>query len=116
MGFLGFLTEVTKIMSQVAVPLNQYTYSNPLYIGWGHQNGNTDNAYFFRNAEGVMDCGIFDWGSAGHMAYANEFLGSFGSCLGEMLAEYDDQLMHAFADSYHSPGAPEIDVEELILH
>merc|ERR1712190_354689 len=76
----------------------------------------TDNAYFYRNAEGIMDAGIFDWGSAGHMAYAQEFMGSFGSCLGEMLAEYDDRLMHCFADAHNSTGAPEIDVDELILH
>lgn len=93
----------------------QYLYSNPLYVGFSHQNGNTDNAYFYRDSGGVLECGILDWGSAGHMAYASEFMGAFGSCLAEMLAEYDDLLIRAFADAYHETGAPAVDVDELIV-
>jgi len=49
------------------------------------------------------------------MPYADEFQNSFASSLGEMLAEYDDRLIQAFADDYHEAGGPHLDVEELIL-
>jgi len=114
-----FLDHFEKHMDMVASAsqlISQFTYADPLYVGFGHANGNTDNAYFYRNAEGVMECGMLDWGQSGYMAYAQEFLMAFGSCLGEMLAEYDDRLVRAFADAYHETGAPPLDAEELIVH
>lgn len=114
--FMDFLDGFVPMVETCAVPIDQFLYSDPLYVGFAHQNGNTDNAYFYRNAAGGMEAGVFDWGSAGHMAYAAQFMGAFGSCLGEMLAEYDDRLVRAFADAYHSTGAPALDVEELTLH
>lgn len=113
--WLDDFTQAMDLVQKVSVPMEQYLYANPLYVGFGHQNGNTDNAYFYRGADGTLECGLFDWGSAGRMSYAQEFIGSFGSCLGEMLADYDDKLMHCFADAYHATGAEPFDVEELIL-
>jgi len=113
--FLDDFGQAMDLIQKVSIPMEQYLYSNPLYVGFGHQNGNTDNAFFYRGVDGVLEAGLFDWGSAGRMAYATEFMGSFGSCLGEMLAEHDDRLMHAFADAYHATGAEPFDVDELIL-
>jgi len=114
--FWKFTEEIGPLVEKLAVPIQKYLYSNPLYVGFGHQNGNTDNAYFYLDGDRTMECGIFDWGSCGHMAYATQFMGAFGSCLAEVLAEYDDRLMQAFADAYNATGAPQIDAEELVLH
>jgi len=113
--FLDKFSEAMDNVQKAAGHIEWYCYANPLYVGFGHQNGNTDNAYFYRGADGTLECGLFDWGSAGRMSYATEFMGSFGSCLGGMLAEYDDRLMHCFVDAYHATGAEPMDVEELIL-
>jgi len=115
----AFLDKLEGVMGQVqgAAPMiESFVYSNPLYVGFGHQNGNTDNAYFYRDTHGVLECGILDWGSTGHMSYAHEFMGSFGSALGEMMAEYEERLMQCFADAHNATGAPEIDAAELTLH
>eukprot|EP00425_Heterocapsa_triquetra_P001566 CAMPEP_0195056692 /NCGR_PEP_ID=MMETSP0448-20130528/4977_1 /TAXON_ID=66468 /ORGANISM="Heterocapsa triquestra, Strain CCMP 448" /LENGTH=592 /DNA_ID=CAMNT_0040086533 /DNA_START=47 /DNA_END=1825 /DNA_ORIENTATION=+ len=95
--------------------ISKYLYSNPVYVGFQHQNCNTDNAFFFRRPDGTMDCGLLDFGSFCHMAFATAFQGSFVSCLGTMLAEYDDRLVQCWADAYHATGAPKMDVEELVL-
>uniref|UniRef100_A0A7S1F3P4 Uncharacterized protein n=1 Tax=Noctiluca scintillans TaxID=2966 RepID=A0A7S1F3P4_NOCSC len=109
--FEGAMDLVAKCSNDIG----KYQYDNPLYVGFGHANGNTDNAYFFRDQDGRMDCGLLDWGQTGFMPYADEFQNSFASSLGEMLAEYDDRLIQAFADAYHEAGGPNLDVEELIL-
>merc|ERR1712070_1301186 len=93
-----------------------YIWKNHLYVGFGHQNGNTDNAYFYRKEDGIIDCGVLDWGSTGYYAFASEIMGgSFGSALAEMLIEYDDRLIGAFVEAYHATGATPIDVDELIM-
>jgi len=90
-------------------------YGDPLYVGLHHQNGNTDNCYFFKREDGVLDCGVFDWGSTCHLAYGTGFQGITLSAMGEMLAEYDDKLVVCWADAYHETGAPKLDVKELIF-
>lgn len=105
------MAEISKAQPAIA----EYIYSDGLYKGFQHQNGNTDNAYFYRRSDGALDCGLLDWGSFAHLAFASAFQGSFVSCLGNMLAEYDDRLICAWADAYHATGAPPVDVNELIL-
>lgn len=105
------MQEIAKAQESIA----QYIYADVLYTGFQHQNGNTDNAFFYRRSDGELDCGLLDWGSFAHMAFASAFQGSFVSCLGNMLAEHDDRLICAWADAYHATGAPPLDVSELIM-
>mmetsp|Transcript_27881 Transcript_27881/g.83337 ORF Transcript_27881/g.83337 Transcript_27881/m.83337 type:complete len:687 (+) Transcript_27881:41-2101(+) len=109
--FEAQMAEICKASESIA----QYIYADVLYTGFQHQNGNTDNAYFYRRADGELDCGLLDWGSFAHMAFASAFQGSFVSCLGNMLAEHDDRLICAWADAYHETGAPPLDVNELLM-
>mmetsp|Transcript_1308 Transcript_1308/g.3794 ORF Transcript_1308/g.3794 Transcript_1308/m.3794 type:complete len:691 (+) Transcript_1308:59-2131(+) len=109
--FEAQMAEICKAQESIA----QYIYADVLYTGFQHQNGNTDNAYFYRRSDSELDCGLLDWGSFAHLAFASAFQGSFVSCLGNMLAEYDDRLICAWADAYHATGAPPFDVPELIM-
>jgi len=113
--FLDRLEQRMDRLSQGAVAANNYMYSDPLYIGLGHANGNTDNAYFWRNAAGEMECGLFDWGQTGWMSFASMFNNSLTSCLGEVIAEYDDRFIQTFVDTYHETGAPQVDVDEVLM-
>mmetsp|Transcript_74493 Transcript_74493/g.218367 ORF Transcript_74493/g.218367 Transcript_74493/m.218367 type:complete len:617 (-) Transcript_74493:402-2252(-) len=113
-AFLGQFQKHMDAVATVAHIIGFQAYADPLFIGFGHANGNSDNAYFYRNADGVMECGFYDWGQTGFQAFTTMFEAGLGSCLGEMLAEYDDRLMQCFADAYHETGAPPFDVPELI--
>jgi len=92
-----------------------FLYGDAKYIGLCHQNGNTDNCFFYRGGDGTVSAGILDWGSTAPMSYASSFMGSTIGALAEMLAEYDERLVRAWADAYHAVGAPRIDVDELLL-
>lgn len=90
-------------------------YADPMYVGLFHQNGNTDNCYFYKRDDGSIDAGILDWGSTSSMAFGSGFIGCTLSALPEMLAEYDEQMVRAWCDAYHETGAPKIDYEELLF-
>mmetsp|Transcript_83087 Transcript_83087/g.144309 ORF Transcript_83087/g.144309 Transcript_83087/m.144309 type:complete len:588 (-) Transcript_83087:82-1845(-) len=92
-----------------------YLYSDPNYIGLHHQNGNTDNLFFYKDANGRMEAGVLDWGSTAPLAYGTGFMGSTISALGEMLAEHDDKLIQCWCDAYHATGAPKIDDAEVLF-
>jgi hypothetical protein len=40
----------------------KYLRDNPDYIALCHWNANVDNAWFYRDAEHVLRCGVLDWG------------------------------------------------------
>lgn len=92
-----------------------YLYNDPLYIGLHHQNGNSDNLYFYKDANGKIDAGVLDWGSTAPLAYGTGFMGSTISAMGEMLAEYDDKLIRCWCDAYHQTGAPRLNGQEVLF-
>mmetsp|Transcript_87489 Transcript_87489/g.265473 ORF Transcript_87489/g.265473 Transcript_87489/m.265473 type:complete len:510 (-) Transcript_87489:45-1574(-) len=112
--FLDTLVAQLSLVNEVTPAIAEYLYKDPLYVGLHHQNGNTDNAYFYRNADGELEAGMLDWGSTAPMSYASAFQGTFTSALGDMLAEYDDRFVRAWLDAYHATGAPTLDYEELL--
>jgi len=95
--------------------LVEFIYADPLYVGLCHQNGNTDNCYFYKREGDIIEAGVLDWGSTCSMSYGSGFMGSTISALAEMLIEYDVGMVHVWADAYHSTGAPKLNVDELLL-
>eukprot|EP00971_Amphidinium_carterae_P109405 2166531-Amphidinium_carterae.1 len=93
----------------------KYMYADPLYVGFHHQNGNTDNAYFYKREDGTIDCGMYDWGSTAKMAYASGLLGCVLSALGEMLVEHEESLIQCWLDAYHQTGAARLDKDEFLF-
>ena len=59
-----FVTQMDMVASRVQ-SIQQFLYHDQLYIGFCHQNGNTDNAYFYYGEDGTLQCGLLDWGSTG---------------------------------------------------
>lgn len=113
--FLDKLDKQMPIINKAQPEIVEYIYANKSYVGFQHQNGNTDNAYFYRRADGAVAAGMLDFGSFARLAFASAFQGSFCSGLGEMVAEHDDNLVRCWLDAYHATGAPKLDFEELVM-
>ena len=81
----------------------------------GHWNLNIDNAFWWRDADGVLDCGLIDWAAFG----IQEVTASLDMCLfsGGWAVQQTHQrdLLKAFADEYAAAGGPTLDVDELKL-
>ncbi|CAK9109013.1 Uncharacterized protein SCF082_LOCUS50671 [Durusdinium trenchii] len=52
-------------LNAYAAEMNYWCHADKDYIAFTHNNLNVDNAYFWRNASGELELGVFDWGSMG---------------------------------------------------
>lgn len=93
--------------------LNSWKHADSNYVAFTHQNMNVDNAYFWRNDEGGLELGVFDWGG----------MGSF--CVGHKLwwwlycsdyAVFKNNLslfIETFMTAYAEYGGPVLDPDTL---
>jgi hypothetical protein len=96
--------------------IRQFLHSQPDCIALCHWNANIDNAWFWRNADSVMECGLMDWGRAAQMNVAAALYGSLSGAEPELWDEHLDALLALFTEEFASCGAPRLDPEELKLH
>lgn len=83
------------------------------YVALCHWNANVDNAWFWRNDVGALDCGLLDWGCVSVM---NVAMALWGTLCGAETAMWDthlDDLLDHFVRQYHHSGGPLIDPAEL---
>ena len=74
-----------------------------------HWNANIDNAWFWRDADGRLECGLMDWGNVGQM----NLVTALTSCLlfaePDFVIEHLDHLLGRFAEVFESAGGGPLD-------
>lgn len=90
--------------------------SDPDLIALCHWNANIDNAWFWRDADGALQCGLMDWGHVGQMNLAFALWGSLCAAGLDIWNDHLDELLQLFTDELHAHGGPRIEVRELLLH
>jgi hypothetical protein len=96
--------------------IKRFLHADRDYIALCHYNGNIDNAWFWRDARGGLQCGLLDWGRVRPMNVAYSIWGSL--CAGD-LQLWDlhlDELIQLFVDELHRQGGPLLQVAEIKLH
>jgi hypothetical protein len=78
-----------------------------------HWNANVDNAWFWRNADGTLECGLMDWGCVGQMHVAMAIWGAMCSAETEMWDHHLDGLLTQFAAEFNACGGGILDVQVL---
>ncbi len=81
-----------------------------------HWNANIDNAWFWPDASGELQCGLLDWGNVSRM---NLGMGLWGCLSGAELSLWDEHLadlLEAFCCEYHRGGGPVVNPAELERH
>jgi hypothetical protein len=96
--------------------IKQFLFSRPDLIALCHWNANIDNAFFWRNAAGVLECGLMDWGHVGQMNMAMALWGSLSAAEIELWDRHIDSLLALFVTEVRNCGGPCVDVSELKLH
>jgi len=89
---------------------------DPDLLALCHWNANVDNAWFWRDDDGVLRCGLMDWGAVGQMNIAMAIWGSLCSAETSLWNAYFDNLLALFAAEFHRSGGPLISVERLRRH
>eukprot|EP00930_Biecheleria_cincta_P070783 TRINITY_DN58392_c0_g1_i1.p1 TRINITY_DN58392_c0_g1~~TRINITY_DN58392_c0_g1_i1.p1 ORF type:complete len:633 (+),score=85.45 TRINITY_DN58392_c0_g1_i1:128-2026(+) len=83
--------------------------AHPDYVAFTHQNLNVDNAFFWRDEEGKLDAGIFDWGNQRAMSLGHMFYWWVYTAEWETLRDHTHPLIDFFIDTFHKHGGPQLD-------
>eukprot|EP00930_Biecheleria_cincta_P042051 TRINITY_DN28921_c0_g1_i1.p1 TRINITY_DN28921_c0_g1~~TRINITY_DN28921_c0_g1_i1.p1 ORF type:complete len:722 (-),score=108.87 TRINITY_DN28921_c0_g1_i1:144-2309(-) len=92
-----------------------YQRNNSDFVGLVHANLQVDNAWFWRDAYGELDCGVLDWGGLTRQPFAAKFAGCVSGADCDLLLAHIEGLCQCFVDEYHRCGGPKLPVKELLL-
>jgi len=94
----------------------RFLHADPAFIALSHFNANIDNAWFWRDASGALQCGLFDWQRARPMNLAYALWGGLCGASLEIWDRHLDELLDVFGREFHRHGGPRLDLGELRLH
>merc|ERR1712007_287119 len=88
----------------------------PEYFSLTHPNAQVDNAWYWRNTAGNIECGLLDWGGVQH--------GSIPVCMGNgwmgaeahVMSEIEGPLIRLFIDEYEKMSGFRFDFDDLRMH
>jgi len=100
-------------LNAYAAETSYWRHKNPDFIAMTHNNLNVDNAFWWRDEDGKLDIGLFDWGhmsarSIGFKIWWWVYCGDHDTLTANL-----DCYLQCFIETYHEYGGPLLDKEEL---
>jgi hypothetical protein len=83
------------------------------YLALCHWNANVDNAWFWRDADHDLHCGLLDWGCVCQMNVAMAMWGAMSGAETDMWDCHLDDLLRLFVSEVHACSGPDLNVAEL---
>jgi hypothetical protein len=111
--FMARLREDAPRFLQHEPAIWSHLAGEPDYLALCHWNANVDNAWFWRDADEVLHCGLLDWGCVGQL---NVAMALWGAMSGAEIAMWDsdlEDLLVLFVSETHRRGGPDLHVGEL---
>lgn len=115
-GFIERLAQEGPRCMALAPAAGRLLSGRPELIALCHWNANVDNAWFWRNERGVIECGLMDWGNASQMNVAMALWGCLSGAETDLWNAHLEELLALFAGEFEACGGPALDLEELRLH
>jgi len=106
------LVEMTPYFTDMS---DFYQRSNSDYVAAMHANLQADNAFFWRDEYGDLECGVLDWGSFDRAPFCLRFLGCLSGADPQIMMAHEEGIIRCFRDEYHRCGGPDLPLEELLL-
>ena len=95
--------------------IRRFLNSDPRLIALSHFNANIDNAWFWRQHDGSLGCGLFDWQRARRMNLAYALWGGLCAADPDIWEHELDGLLALFAAEHRAAGGPSVTPAELRL-
>ena len=111
--FAATLARAAPRFLEHELAIKQYLYGQPDFIALCHWNANVDNAWFWRNAEGALECGLLDWGRVSQMNVALALFGGWSAAEIDIWNNRLDELLTLFVTEFAAGGGPVLDIAEL---
>ncbi len=96
--------------------IKTFLHGNPDLIALCHWNAHLDNAWFERDDNGALHCGLLDWGRVRQLNLVYALWGCISAAEITLWDSELDPLLQLFIDEYHGHGGPHLDLAELRLH
>ena len=90
--------------------------ADPDHIALTHWNTHLDNAWFWRDAQGTLQCGLLDWGMVRQMNVAYGLWGGLSAASLDFWDAHLDPMLAFYARELESHGGPALSLAELTLH
>lgn len=90
-----------------------YINSDIDYTGLCHLNLNIDNAWYWRDAAGVLQAGLLDWGGVGQMSIAHALCGMLMMPDPSSYLSLREEVIATFVAACAREGGPRLDVDKL---
>lgn len=107
--------DVPRVASHEAAVLDGLA-ADAQYVALCHWNANIDNAWFWRDADGALRCGLLDWGCVGQMNLGMTIWGALSGAEAEIWERHLDELLGAFVAEVRRCGGPDLDRDRLLRH
>ena len=107
--------DVPRVASHEAAVLDQLA-TDSKYVALCHWNANIDNAWFWRDAGGVLRCGLMDWGCVGQMNLGMAVWGALSGAEAEIWERHLEELLGLFVAEVRRCGGPGLDPDRLLRH
>lgn len=111
----GFRRDAPLLIAQQDA-MSRFHYAQPDMIALCHWNANVDNAWFWREPDGALKCGLIDWGAVGQMHVCRTIWGSLACAEPEFVNAHLDELLDLFIADYARAGGPMLDKGQLERH
>ncbi|GBG38802.1 hypothetical protein [Mycobacterium montefiorense] len=100
---------------------HEHTVTNQLaedadYVALCHWNANIDNAWFWRDTDDVLHCGLMDWGCVSQMNLGMAIWGAMSGAETELWDVHLDDLLQLFVTEVLRHGGPQLDPFRLRRH
>lgn len=118
-GAPEFLARLREDVPRVAAHEDAIAYwlaADSDYVALCHWNANIDNAWFWRDADGVLQCGLLDWGCVGQLNLGMAIWGALSGAETDLWTEYLEELLTLFVGEVASRGGPRLDEDRLRRH
>jgi hypothetical protein len=86
------------------------------YVALCHWNANVDNAWFWRDTDHNLHCGLLDWGCVSQMNLGMAIWGAMSAAETDLWTEHLDELLGVFVTEFQRHGGPALDPDRLRRH
>jgi hypothetical protein len=114
--FINRLRDEVALFPEHEAGIRQLLHDCPQLVALCHWNANLDNAWFWRDGAGALQCGLMDWGHVSQMNIAMALWGALSAADSALWDQHLNELLAAFESAFRSAGGPALDMLELQLH
>jgi len=103
-------------MSMYCAEMQLYLTCMPEYFSLVHPNAQVDNAWYWRDPEGTLQCGLLDWGGVSHGTIPNCLANGWMGAEAEVMDEHETKLIRFFIDEYEKVTGEKLDFDDVHMH